>query len=172
MTIGKQLPAPTMEIPGDNTKIILWEGEWPQLKRVVKSTRLFASCISYHVNSVFDFGAAKSSLIDTAKKVDTVAVSRSKQLGRTYRENPWIVPATGIAGVSTFVFLKSARWGMLASVRHSLLCAGILVGLTFPHEIRRAISNAVYRDAPMASIDDGAAIVERVSDAVAPVERK
>lgn len=148
MSDGKQLSSSSQQI-------IVWEGEWPQLKSAVRQTRIIYTNVADCVGSVFDFGTYKSSVVSTAKKVDDVAVTRSKQLGVTYRNNPWIVPAAGIAGVSAFVFAKSTRWGLWASTRNSLVTATVLAGLTWPHEIRRSIANKMYRSAPEADSNGG-----------------
>ena len=141
MTLGKELSSSTAV----DQQIIIWEGEWPRLKQQVRQARLFGQCVKYHVGSVFDFSAYKTSVVGAAQTIDKAAVTQSKRAGVTYRNNPWIVPAAGIAGVSCFVFSKSTRWGIWASTRNSLVCFAVLAGLTWPHEIRRAVANKMYR---------------------------
>ena len=117
----------------------VWEGEWPALKRLVVDGRRKTISVCAFVADVFDGKGYATMARNTAVQSDQMVVESSKWVSKTLRENPWVVPATGLAGFSLFVFTKSLRWGVFSATRNSAIATSLALGLTYPHEIRRAV---------------------------------
>jgi hypothetical protein len=123
--------------------VSVWEGEWPALKSAVSSVRRATGSSLISASEYVDFQMYRSVALDTVAKADATAVQQSKRIGVAYRSNPWVVPVTGICATSLFVYSKSLRWGVAASMRNSAITAAVLTLGVFPHEVRQVCTDLV-----------------------------
>ncbi|CUG92819.1 Hypothetical protein, putative [Bodo saltans] len=117
--------------------LCVWEGEWPFLKAVVSDSRRKLLWGFGVVADVADGRGYVTMAKDTATRSDQAVVEGSKYVSKFVRENPWVVPASGFATFSAFVFAKSLRWGVFSASRNSAVATSIALCVAYPHELRR-----------------------------------
>ena len=135
MSIEKQLPSSVV--------VSVWEGEWPALKSAVSSVRRATGTSFTSASDLVDLQTYRDVALDTVAKADATAVQQSRKIGVMYRSNPWVIPVTGICASSLFVYSKSLRWGVVASMRNSAITAAVLTVGVFPHEVRQICTDLV-----------------------------
>lgn len=117
--------------------LCVWEGEWPMLKSFVSDSRRKLLWGCGVVADVADGRGYVTMARNTATRSDQAVVEGSKYVSRFVRENPWVVPASGFATLSAFVFAKSLRWGVFSASRNSAIATSIALCVAYPHELRR-----------------------------------
>lgn len=120
-------------------QICVWEGEWPLLKSIVSSSRrnLLKGCGA--LADVADASGYVAFARQAVIQSDQAVVEGSRHISSFVRENPWVVPASGFASLSVFVFAKSLRWGVFSASRNSAVATSMALCIAYPHELRRFV---------------------------------
>ncbi len=120
---------------------VVWEGEWPELKRGVRNARLITGDTIVAVKN-----AVTQQTIDTAtsmaSSVDQTVHEKSVMFSRFCYRNPWIGQAAVITGLAALATSKSLRWGTFSAVRNGAVVAAIGAGVAFPDQLRQAALQA------------------------------
>ncbi|EPY27244.1 hypothetical protein STCU_05848 [Strigomonas culicis] len=114
-----------------------WVGEWPYVKRGIKEVRMTLQqwCSSVTTNEFFDTAQFLKAAKQMTSETDARWTRQGLLLHRYLRERPWVLPAAGIAGLSAFVFVKSARWGNYYALRNSVAALVLSTCFVFPREL-------------------------------------
>lgn len=115
--------------------LVVWNGEWPYLKRGVAEVRGVATRGIATVNALIDLPAYLARARRYTAAADSFVTTQSAKASSTLESHQWVVPATGIALASTFVVVKSVPWGGAAMLRNGLLTAAALTVFMYPREM-------------------------------------
>lgn len=115
-----------------------WEGEWLNVRIQAGKAR---ECIQPVIERLMSCrtGTATAAIVVADSYVHGTATNVSRQLqGRA-----WLLPASGIAAVSSYIGFKSLRWGLGKALRNGVLAGAVLVCSTYPYEIKSALSGVM-----------------------------
>jgi hypothetical protein len=115
--------------------LVVWNGEWPYVKRGVSEVRVVATRAIAAVNALVDVPAYLARARKYTAAADSFVMAQSAKASSQLESHQWVVPATGIALASTFVVVKSASWGGAKMLRNGLLTAAVLTAFMYPREI-------------------------------------
>ncbi|ORC88532.1 uncharacterized protein TM35_000161700 [Trypanosoma theileri] len=123
----------------DRGAVVVWEGEWPSLRRRVAAIRRAAWVPAAALAGFFDVaGHIATAKIYTAR-ADRFVTEQTAIASEQLRTRRWILPAAGISSLSVFVVVKSAPWGTYKALRNGTATALLLTCFLFPREIITAI---------------------------------
>jgi hypothetical protein len=119
--------------------VVVWEGEWPQLKRAVTSARQCAQSTVAAGSAALrheTFASARR----LATSFDETVTSQSRAFSRYCFENRWVGPAAAVTTAATFVASRSFYyWGVRAALRNGVLTSAMGASYMFPEEIQACI---------------------------------
>ena len=122
-------------------QLIIWEGEWPQVKGFVTDSRIWAE------RAVEEHQWGKSFLIQARVAVescfhttDSLITHSSSSVSTFIREKPWTPTAALIGTGSAVVTVKSmSRWGFSRGIRNGFVFGGLASACCYPQELRHFI---------------------------------
>lgn len=123
--------------------LVVWNGEWPYVKRGVAEVRGVTTRGIAAVNALVDIPAYLARARRYTAAADSFVTSQSAKASSTLESHQWVVPATGIALASTFVVVKSAPWGGVKMLRNGLLTAAMLSAFMYPREMVHRVDSLV-----------------------------
>lgn len=115
--------------------LVVWNGEWPYVKRGVSEVRAVAVSAIASVNALVDVPAYLARARKYTAAADSFVSTQSAKASSQLESHQWVVPATGIALASVFVVVKSVPWGGAKMLRNGLLTAAVLTAFMYPREI-------------------------------------
>ncbi|KAG5483912.1 hypothetical protein CUR178_06909 [Leishmania enriettii] len=133
--------------------LVLWNGEWPYVKRGVSEVRAVAASAIDSANALVDVPACLTRARKYAAAADDFVAAQSARASSTLESHQWIVPATGIALASVYVVVRSAPWGGVKMMRNGLMTAAALTVFMYPRELVYRIDRAMPFQAPSPCIE-------------------
>ncbi|KAG5484764.1 hypothetical protein LSCM1_06587 [Leishmania martiniquensis] len=127
---------------------VLWNGEWPYVKRGVSEVRAVVAGAISSASALVDVPACLARARKYAAAADDFVSVQSAKASSTLESHQWIVPATGIALASVYVVVRSAPWGGVKMMRNGLITASALTAFMYPREIVHRIDSAMPLQAP------------------------
>lgn len=115
--------------------LVVWNGEWPYVKRGVAEVRAVASRAIASASALVDVPAYLARARKYTAAADSFVTTQSAKVSLVQASDQWVVPAAGIALASIFVVVKSAPWGGAKMLRNGLLTAAVLTAFMYPREI-------------------------------------
>ncbi|CBZ24535.1 conserved hypothetical protein [Leishmania mexicana MHOM/GT/2001/U1103] len=128
--------------------LVLWNGEWPYVKRGVSEVRAVAAGVIASANALVDVPAYLARARKYTAVADDFVTAQSARASSTLESHQWVVPAAGIALASVYVVVRSASWGGAIMMRNGLVTAGALTAFMFPREIVHHVDSAMPFQAP------------------------
>ncbi|GET86688.1 hypothetical protein, conserved [Leishmania tarentolae] len=146
---------PLFTMPDSQTVqvFVLWNGEWPYVKRGVSEVRAVVARAIASANALVDVPAYLARARKYTAAADDFVMAQSARASSTLESHQWVVPATGIALASIYVVVRSAPWGGVKMMRNGLITAAALITFMYPREIVHQIDSAMPFQA-RASIDE------------------
>lgn len=127
---------------------MVWEGEWPAVKEIVRTTRrVTVGCYSFLHDALYFPGAAtavSNSLHTVDNRVHRSSLFVAKYLNQT---SPWLPQASTVILSSLIVTVKSNHyWGPIAASRNGLITLATGSLFFFPSEIRDLVFSGFNRN--------------------------
>jgi hypothetical protein len=120
---------------------IVWEGEWPAIKEIVRSTRKATQATYGFLHDALYFPSATTAVSNSLHTVDD-RVHRSSLFVAKYlnQTSPWLPQASTVVMTSLLATIKSNHyWGGYVAARNGLVTAVAGSLFFFPDEIRDKI---------------------------------
>ena len=120
---------------------VVWEGEWPAVKELVRTGRGFAWCVSRFLHDALAFPGAGAAVSGGIAKIDG-GVHRGSLVVASAMGNaaPWMSSAAAVVLGSVAVTVKSNHfWGPVAAARNGLVTLTAASLFFFPGEIRSVV---------------------------------
>lgn len=124
--------------------VLVWEGEWSNVKAVITSMRETVTGVARQVREVIDIpmylALARRYSDSTDQYVTSLAVGAHANL----RRHDWVARTTGIVLASSYVMSKSAFLGSVKMARNGLICATMMTMILFPAEIAHRLDRTLW----------------------------
>ncbi|CAM41958.1 conserved hypothetical protein [Leishmania braziliensis MHOM/BR/75/M2904] len=140
-----------MSDPKTVRTFLLWNGEWPYVKRGVSEVRAVAAGVIAAANALVDVPAFLARARKYTVAADDFITVQSAKASSTLELHQWVVPASGIALASVYVVVRSAPWGGVKMLRNGLFTAAALTVFMYPREIVHRMDSAMPFQTPASS---------------------
>lgn len=142
------------ESPSQQPQYVLWNGEWPYVKRGVSEVRAVVAGLVASASALVDVPAYLTRARKYTAAADDFVTSQSAKASSTLESHQWVVPASGIALASAYVVVRSAPWGGAKMLRNGLITATALTVFMYPREIVHRVDAAMpFQAAPSNDVD-------------------